>query len=859
MLAFSVHTPVWGGKEINKDSQIPSWGRVALKPFCVLVATLLLTGPVLAQVLEEIVVTAQKREQSIQDVGIAISAWSGDQIDALGFESSLDIADLTPGVFRAGSIAGQTSLFSIRGVVQNDFLDSTESPVAVYIDEGYVPMNQGHTFAMFDIERVEILKGPQGTLFGRNATGGLVHSITRKPTREFEAYGKGGYGSYDQFRFEGAVSGPLSETVSGRVSGMYNRHGAVLNNNYPLGAEGAARYPFGATGPGTAEPDDGWNDETWAVRGQLLFEPNEDVEFLISGFGSRTQTSEGPYQNIATVAVRDAQGRFVNSVYSSPTNVCEQISEVTGGCLPIEGLDGELLPTSFDVGAVVFGLPPAAPEDGLRPVPGGDLFGYVDPDGDGFDTSKDFSPDDVDEFETYGVTAKLTWDFDAVTLTSVSNFMHFDKYVVLDVDAGPAPLTLFQSDSEEDTFAQELRFNGEFERARWVAGFYYLYIDNNTVNGLSQPSNSPLMGNPNDPTGAIIPGVFIPFLGTEANNVISLKTNSYSLFGQLDIDLTDKLTFIAGLRTVIEDKDYDRTIAAYLNTDDSLVETETRVPGAGIDADSNLRAPFSDSTSDTLWAGKLQFEYRPTEDWLIYVGINRGVKAGSFNAKIADGTDFLSDDAIPYDEEILTAYEIGFKSTLFGGTTRFNGSFYYYDYDDYQAFVFFQSSGIIVNNDAKYKGIELDLQTSPIDGFDLMLSASFLDAEVTNLEIAPSVFRDVTPSFTPSVQWAGIARYEFPEQLFGGTVAVQLNANYASSFFHNIRNFQAQKYPSYIVGDARVTWASNDEHWEGTVFVDNFADERYRNIGFDLSTLCGCNEDGYGRPRWAGFSLRYKY
>ena len=831
-----------------------------LKPLCTLLVVLLGVTTVNAQVLEEIVVTAQKREQSIQDVGIAISAWSGEQIDALGFESSFDIADMTPGVFRAGSIAGQTSLFTIRGVVQNDFLDSTESPVAVYIDEGYVPMLQGHTFGLFDVDRIEILKGPQGTLFGRNATGGLVHTITRNPTREFEAYGKAGYGSYDQFRFNGAISGPLTDTLSARVSGMYNKHGEILENTYPFGAEAATdRYPFGVTGPGTPIPDDGFNDETWALRGKLLFEPNEDVEILISGFGSRTETSEGPYQSIATVAVRDAQGRFVNSVYSSPTNVCEQISHVTGGCLPIEGLDGELLPTSFDVGAVVFGLPPAAPEDGLRPVPGGDLFGYIDPDGDGFDTSKEFSPDDIDEYESYGATAKLTWEFDSFTLTSVSNFMHFDKYVILDVDAAPVPLTLFASDSEEDTFSQEVRFNGEFERARWVAGFYYLFIQNDTINGLSQPSNSPLMGNPNDPTGAIIPGVFIPFLGTEANNIIDLQTNSYSLFGQLDIDLTDKLTFIAGLRTVIEDKDYDRTIAAYFNTDDSLVETETRVPGAGIDADSNLRAPFAESTSDTLWTGKLQFDYRPNEDWLIYAGVNRGVKAGSFNAKIADGTDFLSDDAISYNEEILTSYEVGFKSTLFNGTTRFNGSFYYYDYNDYQAFVFFQSSGIIVNNDAKFKGIEFDLQTSPIDGWDLMLSAAFLDAEVTNLEIAPSVFKDVTPSFTPSVQWAGIVRYEFPEQLFGGTVAVQLNANYASSFFHNIRNFQSQKYPAYIVGDARVSWASNDGHWEGTVFVDNFADERYRLIGFDLSTLCGCNEEFYARPRWAGFNLRYSW
>lgn len=258
--------------------------------------------------LEEVIVTAQKREQSIQDVGIAITSWSGDQIDQMGLESSTQIADITPGVFTAGNLGGQTTLFTIRGVVQNDFLDVTESPVAVYIDEGYIPMIQGQSFATFDVERVEILKGPQGTLFGRNATGGLVHFITRKPTREAEAFADITYGSYDQVRFEGAVSGPLGENLSARVSGMYNKHDAIFDNHYPEGDPGAAVYPFGNFGPGRAEPDDVWTDDSWAIRGQLLLEPSDDFEFLVSGFGAGTETSAGPTQSFPAVAVLDAQG-----------------------------------------------------------------------------------------------------------------------------------------------------------------------------------------------------------------------------------------------------------------------------------------------------------------------------------------------------------------------------------------------------------------------------------------------------------------------------------------------------------------------------------------------------------------------
>ena len=138
--------------------------------------------------MEEIVVTAQKREQLENDVGIAMSTFSGDQMDALGFESSTDIIAYSPGVSLAGDIGGQRAIFNIRGVVQNDYADLAEAPVAVYVDGGYLASTQAQTFALYDIDHVEILKGPQGTLFGRNATGGLVNTITARPTEETEGY-----------------------------------------------------------------------------------------------------------------------------------------------------------------------------------------------------------------------------------------------------------------------------------------------------------------------------------------------------------------------------------------------------------------------------------------------------------------------------------------------------------------------------------------------------------------------------------------------------------------------------------------------------------------------------------------------
>ena len=156
--------------------------KTPLITFALLGMALAIQQATAASILEEVIVTAQKREQSLQDVPIAITAFTGAQMSALGITKSVDIAAFSPGVHISGNLAGQNTQFSIRGVTQNDFNDIIEAPNAVYLDEGYLAVAQAQTFAVFDIDRVEILKGPQGTLFGRNATGGLVHYLSNKPS-----------------------------------------------------------------------------------------------------------------------------------------------------------------------------------------------------------------------------------------------------------------------------------------------------------------------------------------------------------------------------------------------------------------------------------------------------------------------------------------------------------------------------------------------------------------------------------------------------------------------------------------------------------------------------------------------------
>lgn len=186
----------------------------------VLANLLAVAGTTQADVLdiEEITVTAQKREQSVQDVALSVTAFTGDDMRTLGFERPADIAAQTPGVTVKSAISDTNPVISIRGIGLNDLSANSNPPVSVYIDDIFLASNVMMNFQLLDVERTEVLKGPQGTLYGRNTTGGAVKFISAKPTQEFEAYVNGDYDSWGGLKVEGAVSGGLSDSVAGRLA-----------------------------------------------------------------------------------------------------------------------------------------------------------------------------------------------------------------------------------------------------------------------------------------------------------------------------------------------------------------------------------------------------------------------------------------------------------------------------------------------------------------------------------------------------------------------------------------------------------------------------------------------------------------
>ena len=741
---------------------------------------------------ESIEVTAQKRNENISDVGIAITAFSGEQLEALGLESSTELIAFTPGVSLAGDIGGQRAIFNIRGVVQNDYADLAEAPVAVYVDGGYLASTQAQTFGLFDVARIEILKGPQGTLFGRNATGGLVNTITAKPTADTEGYAEFTAARFEQYRFEGAISGEITDGIYGRFSGFTNQQGEILENIYEDGAAPDTR--LGSVGGG----EDGYNDDTKAFRAQLLFDIGEEGALLLSGNWSDTTKSEGPYQVVNTTEIKDADGNVIDVIYAADDPL---------GCDTIQA--GVCVDGNFN-------------GDPFRPVQGGDFNGNFDPDGSGNKVNKDFAFDDQNKIKSKGLAATLDYAFESFDFFAMSDFKEFKRTVGLDSDQTASPELIFQSNSTIEQFSQEFRFSGESADLKWVGGLYYLSIDTDYSQGLAGSPTTFFLG------------------GEENNTLVSLETESYSVFGQIDYSLSDDLVLVGGLRYTREDKDFVGNVYQNENTNDRVIE---------IDTTTTSLETLVDSNDQNLWSAKLQLEYSVGNS-LYYAGINRGVKAGSFNAPLQGGFSL-------YEPEELTAFEAGLKHSFMQGSGVFNANVFYYDYSDYQSFSWVNNAGVVSNEEASFSGVELEVFLTPTDSLDVMVNFSYTDAVVEDLEVASGYFADTTPPFTPEYQASAMLRYNW--DAFDGNMAAQLSANYQSETFHNARNFTAHEIDSFATADTRLTWVDAEDKWLIAAYVDNLFDSDHELIGFDVTGFYGTSQISYAKPRTYGVTVRRNF
>ena len=257
--------------------------------------------------------------------------------------------------------------------------------------------------------------------------------------------------------------------------------------------------------------------------------------------------------------------------------------------------------------------------------------------------------------------------------------------------------------------------------------------------------------------------------------------------------------------------------------------------------------------TDEDYSGKLQLDWSLSDDVLLYAGVNRGMKGGGFTAPL-DG--LLPREALSYEPEILTSYEVGVKSEWLDGKVRLNASAFQYDYTDYQGFVFVGMTSVVVNHDADVKGAEVELYYSPSEGWDISVGAAYLDAVVEDVIGAGDGIADQEKTTSP--EWTANLLLRKGWNLDNGAeFAVQVDGQYVDEQQMSNVNSPLAMSSSYSIWNARMSYTTED--WDVSVFAKNAGDKEYRTYAFDLAESFGYSLEVYGPPRWVGVQAQYRF
>jgi iron complex outermembrane recepter protein len=811
----------------------PAMGRFAGAGLAAIaLATLLGASPALAQdaaapqsgdVAEaatpgEIVVTAQRREQKLRDVGIAVSVLNAAEIKNYNITNATDVVRAIPNL-KFNAYGSSQVVYNIRGVSQNDYGDQQEPPVAVYQDDAYTSSITTASFPIFDLARVEALRGPQGTLFGRNATGGAVQFISAQPTEQLDGYLSATYGSFNQTILEGAISGALASNLTARVSGQYTRDDGFIKNITP------------------GQPDRG-ADNHWALRGIIEWKPSSDfkAKLTVRYTQADRERQAGLYSLEPTCPNAQFQGEFLG-----PNTPCAYWGTV--------GTTGN-----------GYANPAITPSQGGNPWrTAGTGDAYVDR-------------------KVFGATLRLDAKIGAFDVTSITDYQSLSKfyieqglsvpefpYVENGVPRAPGPCpspaqsvtcyeggTVFFQRANTKQYTQEVRASATFGQNYLTVGAFGMIID-----------------------GRFAAKYAVPFIQYDPNVSFTQRTESFAFFAQDEFKISDQIKLIGGLRYWQDRKRGDYTAIAAAGpyalslhfgpNDISYNDTTGTVTpgswssGSGLPSGVTTLPSAANPTFRGLTA-RAEIDYKPSDDTLIYASYNRGSKSGGFT--FSTGTPFpgqLVDvlNNIPYRPETLNAYEVGLKTKI-GSNTQFNLSAFYYDYQNYQAFVQVFAAQVVRNLPAKIKGIEADITSRPIKGLTLQLSGAFQDSEVKNVLLPDGVtLKSSDLPQAPSFAGNALIRYEF--ETGAGRASLQADALFTSKFCFTVLCAPVEREGGYHVENARIGFTPAGTNLDLAVFVNNVFERKYRVYAFDASTFWGYTTGVYAKPRTWGVNAIWHF
>ena len=726
---------------------------------------------------DDIIVTATRRSEALSDVPIAVTALSGEALANSGVTDIRALNQLVPSLIVSGATSEVNFTARIRGIGTVGENPGLESSVALFIDGVYRSRTGVGLSELGEVERIEVLRGPQGTLFGRNASAGLINIVTKGPQSEFGGYASATYGNYDYMRLDGGITGPISDTISARLDGVWQQRDGFIENVTP------------------GEPDINDRDR-WLLRGQMLFEPSSDLSVrLIGDYSQRRENCcgavlLGPVRNLSRI----------NPAGSGPDNVL--ISPNT--LYPLLVALGDTTP-----------LPPA-----------GQRFVRAQASTPGFDYRSDT--------EDWGVSGEATYDFGGATLTSVTAYRDYHNAQGQDSDFGR--LDIFRRtdlDRNFRTFTQELRLQGESfnDRLDWLVGGYFaneiLNVDDDLkfgadseryFNCLLAPGFGAALVNPALPTctsSPSFPGLqgLSTFFGVNrlpgtgvVRNSFEQKSRNYAVFTHNVFDvIPDRLSLTLGARYTNERKELSSTVNTNNSLCGALATRASPLPAAFTPtllaltcAINNTARAFTGTEPGTTRkedeiTGTAVISFKATDDILTYASYSRGYKAGGFNLDnsaldrlCSATTDTAANNAacaarlalpantpgngraeasdLAFEPEIVDAYEFGIKYN--GPGINVNLAIFRQDFEDFQLNTFngvnFEVTNIASCRDAltgglggvpadqdgssatgacpsdrlrpgvRSEGVELEASLTPARNFNVGFGVTYLESKYRN-------------------------------------------------------------------------------------------------------------------------------
>lgn len=737
--------------------------------------------------LQEVTVTAQFVRQNLQDTPVAITAISSARLEERGNQTIEDIARQAPNVTltTGGAYGGPSLVAFIRGVGQTDFDPALEPGVGLYVDDVYYSTLTGSILDLLDLDRVEVLRGPQGTLAGKNSIGGSIKLYTKKPTVEHDGYVEAGYGSYNAVTVRGASNFTLiPDRLFARLSGVSRSRDGYIT-----------RYDYGCTHPGTvlaaAFPSE-------LESPSCVLGTEGGIRYTAGRLALRWLATDNLELNLAADVLSDVSEAPANVLLGAGPTAAPII--VNGVIWPnLAGVPANIAGCEF----ITYGPRSCDPRRPNNPY--ANYATYTDP-----RTGLAITPNQT--VKSRDLSLNIDWKLsDSLDLQSISAYRRYVSGFGDDQTGSPIPGALLYQTLTHHQTSEELRLNGKAGTlVDYTLGAFY--FDQYTAHD-----------------GRIDLGYSgLDFL----HGPDPVNATTWAVFAHGIVHATDRLDLSLGIRYSDDKKDYDY---ARHNPDGSAIQpclgppgTPGNPPNCLISSLQGVSSQFKGTRTDYRAA----LSYRWTDRLMTYAQLSTGYKGGGVNPR-----PLYNVQALTFRPETLDAYEIGLKSQMLDNRLRLNVAAFYNQYKDIQLVLsdctalfgpVFGLPCLLPANagDAHVKGGELELDWTPFKGLQIDASYSYLDFKFVRINAATGLDLGKVTPYTPRNKASLGIQYEI--QLGGiGSLTPRIDTSYQSTVYGDVNNTALETIAGYTLVSGRLSWSSPEKSWEASLECQNLTDRLY--------------------------------